>query len=251
MSGHSKWSTIKRKKAKVDAERGKAFTKVIKELTIAARDGGGDAEANPRLRTAMAAAKAVNMPAANIDRAIKKGTGELPGVRYDEYTYEGYGPHGVAIFLEVMSDNKNRTTAEVRHILTKHGGSLGEGGCVAWMFDQKGRITVEKSQISDEEKMMEIAVEAGADDIQGEADDVWEIFTEATELNNVIKGLEAQGVTIGEAELCRIPQNQVELDEKQAEQMLKLMELLEEQDDVTKVWSNFDIPEDVLEKLSA
>lgn len=251
MSGHSKWSTIKRKKAKVDAERGKIFTKVIKELTIAARDGGGDAEANPRLRTAVLAAKAVNMPAANIERAIKKGTGELPGVRYEENTYEGYGPYGVAIFLEVMTDNKNRTTAEVRHLLSKHGGSLGENGCVAWMFDQRGRITVDKPQIPDEEKMMELAVEAGADDIQNEDPDLYEIYTEPTDLNAVIKGLEAQGVTINEAELCRLPKNQVQLNEKQAEQMLKLMDLLEELDDVTKVWSNFDIPEEVMEKLSA
>lgn len=251
MSGHSKWSTIKRKKGKADAERGKIFTKHIKEITIAARDGGGDPNANPRLRTAIDAAKGVNMPASNIERAIKKGTGELPGVSYDEYTYEGYGPHGVAIFLDVLTDNKNRTTAEIRHLLTKHGGSLGENGCVAWMFDQKGRIVVDKSQVPDEEKMMEIGIEAGAEDIQSEASDAYEIFTEATELNNVIKGLDAHGITANEAELYRMPKNQVELDEKQAEHVLKLIDLLEEHDDVVKVWSNFDIPEAVMEKLSA
>jgi YebC/PmpR family DNA-binding regulatory protein len=248
MSGHSKWATIKRKKAKTDAERGKAFTKVIKEITIAARDGGGDPDGNPRLRTAILAAKAVNMPTSNIDRAVKKGTGELPGVRYEEHTYEGYGPAGVAIFLDVLSDNKNRTTAEIRHILTKHGGSLGEAGCVAWMFSQKGLITVDK-EAGTEDRMMELALEAGAEDFKSEAPDAFEIYTAATDLNAVLKSFQSQGIEPMSAELCRLPQNTVELNEKQAEQVLKLMEALEDHDDVTKVWSNFDIPAEILEKM--
>lgn len=248
MSGHSKWATIKRKKGKIDAERGKVFTKLIKEITIAARDGGGDANGNPRLRTAVLAAKASNMPANNIDRAIKKGTGDLPGQRYEEHTYEGYGPNGVAIFIEVLTDNKNRTTSEVRHALAKAGGSLGEGGCVAWMFSQRGFITVDRKALA-EDKMMEIALEIGADDVSTESEDVYEIYTAPTELNNVLKGLEAAGITSQSAELIREAQNTVPLEEGPAERVLKLMDLLEDHDDVQKVWANFDISEEVMEKL--
>ena len=248
MSGHSKWATIKRKKGKHDAERGKIFTKLIKEITIAARDGGGDPMGNPRLRTAVAAGKAANMPAANIERAIKKGTGELPGQRYEEYTYEGYGPHGVAIFLEVLSDNKNRTTSELRHVLSKAGGSMGEGGCVAWMFDQKGLITIDKAQ-APEDKMLDLALEIGAEDVATEDPDVYEVYTAPTDLNMVLKGLEAAGITSQSAELMREAKTTVALDEKGAEQIMKLMDTLEDHDDVQKVWANFDIPAEVMEKL--
>ncbi|MBK8231722.1 MAG: YebC/PmpR family DNA-binding transcriptional regulator [Candidatus Eisenbacteria bacterium] len=248
MSGHSKWATIKRKKGKLDAERGKIFTKLIKEITIAARDGGGDPMGNPRLRTAVAAGKAANMPAANIERAIKKGTGELPGQRYEEYTYEGYGPHGVAIFLEVLSDNKNRTTSELRHVLSKAGGSMGEGGCVAWMFDQKGLITIDKAQ-APEDKMLDLALEIGAEDVATEDPDVYEVYTAPTDLNMVLKGLEAAGITSQSAELMREAKTTVALDEKGAEQIMKLMDTLEDHDDVQKVWANFDIPAEVMEKL--
>jgi len=248
MSGHSKWATIKRKKGKLDAERGKIFTKLIKEITIAARDGGGDVNGNPRLRTAVLAGKAANMPAANIDRAIKKGTGDLPGQRYEEHTYEGYGPHGVAIFMEVLSDNKNRTTSELRHILSKHGGSMGEGGCVAWMFDQKGFITIDRAQAA-EDKLLDLALEIGAEDVSTDDPDVYEVYTAPTDLNMVLKGLEAAGITSQSAELMREAKTTIALDEKGAEQIMKLMELLEEHDDVQKVWANFDIPADVMEKL--
>lgn len=248
MSGHSKWATIKRKKAKTDAERGKTFTKLIKELTIAARDGGGDPEGNPRLRTAVMAAKAANMPAQNIDRAIKKGTGELPGVSYEEVTYEGYGPNAVAVFLDVLTDNKNRTTAELRHLFSKHGGNLGADGSVAWMFARKGQILVPRSSMS-EEQIMEIALEAGADDIKTEDPDNYEIYTEAAALHTVLKAIETKGVKPEAAELVRIPQNSVDLNEREAESVLKLLDLLEDHDDVTKVWSNFEASQEVLEKL--
>ncbi len=254
MSGHSKWATIKRKKGKTDAERGRIFTKLIKDITLAARDGGGDANGNPRLRTAVLAAKGANMPAANIDRAIKKGTGDLPGQRYEEHTYEGYGPNGVAIFLEVMTDNKNRTTSELRHILSKAGGSMGEGGCVAWMFDQKGYITIDRTVLTadklPEDKLLETALELGADDVNTEDPETYEIYTLATELNLVLKGLEAAGITSQSAELIREPTNTIQLEEqKDAEQILKLMETLEDHDDVQKVWMNFDIPAELMEKL--
>ena len=243
MSGHSKWATIKRKKGKLDAERGKIFTKHIKEITIAARDGGGDPDGNPRLRTAILAAKAANMPADNIKRAIMKGTGELPGTTYEEHSYEGYGPHAVALYIEVLTDNKNRTTAEIRHLLTKHGGSLGEGGCVAWMFDQKGLITIEKSKV-------ELVLDVGADDVNSEEPDVYEVYTAPSNFYAVQKALEAAEVAMVSAELSRIPQTTKELTgEKEAEQVLKLMEVLEDHDDVQKVWANFDIPADILEKL--
>lgn len=251
MSGHSKWATIKRKKGKLDAERGKLFTKAIKEITIAARDGGGDPDGNPRLRTAVLAAKAVNMPADNIKRAIMKGTGELPGTTYEEHAYEGYGPHGVALYIRVLTDNKNRTTSELRHLLTKNGGSMGEAGCVAWMFDQKGFITVEKTKI-DEDRLIELALDAGADDISSEEPDVFEVYTPTASFYAVQKALEGAGIPMASAELSRIPQNTVAVTvEKDAEQIMRLMEAIEDHDDVQKVWANFDISQDLLEKLSA
>ncbi len=251
MSGHSKWATIKRKKGKLDAERGKTFTKAIKEITIAARSGGGDPDGNPRLRTAILTAKAVNMPADNIKRAIMKGTGELPGTSYEEHSYEGYGPGGVAIYIQVLTDNKNRTTSELRHLLTKHGGSMGEAGCVAWMFEQKGLITVEKSKV-EEDRLIEVALDAGADDVNSEEPDVYEVYTPTASFYAVQKALEASGIPLVTAELSRIPQNTVAIaGEKEAEQILRLMEMVEDHDDVQKVWANFDIPQELLEKLSA
>ena len=241
MSGHSKWSTIKRKKGKADAERGKIFTKLIKEITQAARQGGGDENANPRLRSAVLAAKAANMPQANIERAVKKGTGELPGVQYEEKTYEGYGPGGVAIIVDALTDNSNRTTGEVRHILTKYNGNLGETGCVGWMFETKGLIVVNTSDC-DEEKLMEIALEAGADDISTE-EDVYEVLTAPEAFETVKNALEEESVAIASAEVTKVPQNTVKVEGKQAEQILKLMDALEDNDDVQQVYSNFDIDE--------
>lgn len=250
MSGHSKWATIKRKKGKTDAERGRTFTKAIKEITIAARDGGGDPVANPRLRTAILTAKSVNMPADNIKRAIQKGTGELPGVHYEEHTYEGYGPGGVALFIEVLTDNKNRTTAEIRHLLGKHGGRMGEGGCVAHMFDRKGFLTVEKGKV-EEDRLIEIALDGGAEDVSSEEPDVFEVYTPPTDFYAVQKALEAAQIPIASAELSRIPQNTTAVGtQKEAEQILRIMEMLEDHDDVQKVWSNFDIPAEILEKLN-
>ena len=248
MSGHSKWSQIKRKKGATDAKRGQVFTKLIKEITIAARFGGGDPEGNPRLRTAIAAAKAENMPKDNIDRAIKKGTGELEGVSYDEFMYEGYGPGGAAILIEVMTDNKNRTTAEIRHIFAKSSGNLGEAGCVAWMFEKKGYIVVEKSA-ADEERLMEVALDAGADDIQ-EDEKEFEVVTDPGAFDAVKAALDKAGIKYVLAEVTMHPQSVVQLEGKNAEQMLRLMEQLEDHDDIQKVYANFDIPEGVMEQLS-
>lgn len=248
MSGHSKWATIKRKKGKADAERGKIFTQHIKEITIAAREGGGDPDGNPRLRTAIAGAKGVNMPSANIERAILKGTGNLPGVTYESFTYEGYGPNGVALYMEVMTDNKNRVVAEVRHTLSKYGGKLGANGCVAWMFDTAGVITVENDK-SDEDTLMEIALEAGAEDISLESG-VFTIKTTPDALDDVRVALEKAGVEMASAEVTMIPQNTVKLEtEKQASSMLRMMDILEENEDIQKVYANFDIDESVMEKL--
>jgi YebC/PmpR family DNA-binding regulatory protein len=250
MSGHSKWATIKRKKGALDAKRGQIFTKAIKEITIAARSGGGDPDGNPRLRTAINAAKAVNMPADNIKRAIQKGTGELPGVSFEEHTYEGYGPGGVALLLEVMTDNKNRTTAELRHLMTKHGGRMGEAGCVAHKFDRKGLITVEKSKV-EEDRLIELVLDAGADDVSSEEPDVFEVYTAPSAFYAVQKALDAAQIPITSAELSRIPQLAVPISsEKEAEQILRIMEVLEDHDDVQKVWSDFDIPAELMEKLS-
>ncbi|MBZ0269138.1 YebC/PmpR family DNA-binding transcriptional regulator [bacterium] len=244
MAGHSKWANIKRRKAVVDAARGKVFTRVAKEIITAARHGGGDPDANARLRTAVAAAKAVNMPNANIEKAIKRGTGEIEGVQYDEITYEGYGPGGVAIFLDVMTDNRNRTVSEIRHALSRHSGSLGENGCVAWMFEQKGSVTIPADGLGEEE-VMELVVEVDAEDFTGDGD-VWQILTAPGELFSVREALEAKSIAVESAELVRIPQNTVKLEGSQAQSMLKLMSLLEELDDVQRISANFDIPDDVL-----
>jgi YebC/PmpR family DNA-binding regulatory protein len=249
MSGHSKWASIKHKKAVVDARRGKTFTKLIRELTSAARMGGGDPDANPRLRTAVTTAKNSNMPSDTIQRAIKKGTGELPGEVYEEVFYEGYGAGGVAILVDVLTDNKNRTVAEIRHLFSKHGGSLGESGCVAWMFGRKGLITLSSSQI-DEDDLLEIVLEAGGDDVKVESD-AYEIVTTPEAFEDVRSALEHKGLTLEVAEVTMLPQNTVPVEGKQAEQVLRLMEALDDQDDVRKAHANFDISEDVMAALAS
>jgi YebC/PmpR family DNA-binding regulatory protein len=249
MSGHSKWSTIKRKKGAIDSKRGKIFTKLIKEITLAARLGGGDLEGNSRLRQAIMAAKEENMPKDNIDRAVKKGTGDQAGAAaYEETTYEGYGPAGVAVIVDVMTDNKNRTVAEIRHILSKHGGNLGENGCVGWMFDKKGSIVFDKKVVS-EDALMEVALDAGAEDVRDQESE-WEVITDPMTFEAVKKAIDQKGWKYLEARVGKIPQNTVKLEAGKAEQMLKLMEKLEDNDDVQNVYANFDIPDDVMEKLS-
>ncbi len=249
MSGHSKWSTIKHKKAAQDAKRGKIFTKLIKEITVAARLGGGDPAANPRLRAAIDSAKAQNMPKNNIERAIKKGTGELEGVSYEEVTYEGYGPGGVAVLVETITDNRQRTVAEVRHIFSKRGGSMGEPGSVAWLFEKKGLIIIEKNKV-DEDTLMDAALDAGAEDIHDSGSE-WEIETRPENLEKVKKSIEDAGIEILSAKVSMIPSNTIEIkDEKQAEQLLNLMNALEENDDVQNVYANFDIPDELLEKVA-
>jgi len=250
MSGHSKWSTIKHKKGKADAERGKVFTRVIKEITIAARSGGGDPAGNPRLRTAILAAKAANMPASNIDRAIKKGTGELEGVNYEEIIYEGYGPSGVAILAETVTDNRNRTTGELRHAFTKYGGNLGEVGCVSWMFETRGVITIPRASV-DEDTLITIALDAGALDVKTEMEEAYEVITAFGDLEKVGKALADKKVAVGSSEVQKIAQNLIHLDEKEGAQLLKLLDALEEQDDVQKVFSNFEMSDEVMAKLSA
>jgi YebC/PmpR family DNA-binding regulatory protein len=232
VSGHSKWSTIKRKKGANDAKRGKIFTKLIKEITVAAKMGGGDPDANPRLRTAILSAKSENMPKDNIERGIKKGTGGLEGVNYEEILYEGYGPGGVAVLVETMTDNKNRTVADVRHFFNKSGGNLGESGCVAWMFDKKGVIIVDKETISEEE-LMDLALEAGAEDVV-EEDATFQVVTAPEDFNEVMENLEKAEV----------------VEEKTARALMKLLDNLEDQDDVQKVHANFDIPDELMEVLS-
>ena len=249
MSGHSKWSTIKRKKGAKDAERGRIFTRLIKEITVAARQGGGDETSNPRLRTAVQAAKTANMPSKNVENAIKKGTGELPGVTYDEVVYEGYGPGGVAIYLETLTDNKNRTVAEIRHLLTKFGGSLGENGSVAWMFDKKGVVSVPVANTTEDDLMM-VVLDAGAEDIEQE-EDMFLVKSGVSEFEAVKAALEENGVEYETAELTMEPQNTVAVEGKQAEQVLKLMDALEEQDDIQNMYSNFDIDDSVIEALNA
>jgi YebC/PmpR family DNA-binding regulatory protein len=248
MSGHSKWHSIKHRKGVVDAKRGKVFSKLIKEITVATRLGGKDPDSNSRLRTAIAAAKAENMPKDNIDRAIKKGTGELGGSNYEEVTYEGYGPGGVAVLVEVLTDNKNRAVAEVRHLFERYGGSLGEAGCVAWMFSQEGLIVFQKDEI-DEEKLFEVALEAGAEDIK-ESDKEFEVITEPSPFERVKTAIENAGLKYVLAEITMVPQKTVNLDGKNAQQMLTLMELLEDNDDVNHVYANFDIPDEVMEAIS-
>ena len=244
MSGHSKWSTIKHKKGAADAKRGKIFTKLIKEITVAARTGGGDIDANPRLRTAVAAAKAENMPKDNIERAIKKGTGELEGVNYEESTYEGYGPGGAAVIVESLTDNKNRAVAEIRHIFSKYGGNLGANGCVAWMFDKKGYFVVEKSVI-DEDSLMEAALDAGAEDVREDGDN-FEVITEPEDFETVKEAVDTAGIKTVAAEVTLLPQNNTSLAGKDAEKMIKLMEMLDDCDDVQKVYTNADIPEEMM-----
>ncbi len=248
MSGHSKWATIKRKKAVTDAKRGKAFTQIIKEITIAARMGGGDPKGNPRLRLAVDKAKGANMPADNIKRAIQKGTGELPGVTYEDAVYEGYGPGGVAIIIESITDNKNRTVSEIRHLLERHNGKFGASNSVAWMFHRKGIIRVAKAGYT-EDALMDIVLEAGAEDMKLE-DDMFEIVTTPESFESVRQTLEAKNVKMEESEIQLIPENTVKVDGKEAESILKLVDALEEHEDVQRVTANFDIDEKVLASLN-
>jgi len=246
MSGHSKWSTIKRKKGAADAKRGVAFTQVSKDITLAAREGGGDYEMNPALRLAIKKAKAVNMPSANIERAINKGIGNLPGVKYENYVYEGYGPGGVAIMMEVMTDNKNRTVPDIRHIMSKNGGNLGESGCVNWMFEKKGTITLNKNGV-DEDIVLEKSLELGADDFTSDNDAI-EITTSPELFGDVSDGLEKEGYEI-EGEVGLSPINSVNVSGADAKQLLQLLEKLEENEDIQKVYSNFDLDESELGSL--
>jgi len=249
MSGHSKWSTIKRKKGAIDAKRGKIFTRLIKEITVAARSGGGDPEGNPRLRAAINTAKTENMPKENIARAIKKGTGEIAGEVYEEILYEGYGPGGVAVLVDCMTDNRNRTVADIRHYFAKSGGNLGEFGCVSWMFDKKGMIQVDKSLMS-EDKLMDLALEAGAEDVVEEETE-YQVLTAPEDFDAVRTALEVAGVKFLESSITRIPKNTVEVtDEKNARSLMKLLENLEDHDDVQNVNANFDIDDDLMEQIS-
>jgi len=248
MSGHSKWSTIKRKKEKNDAQRGRIFTKLVKEITIAAREGGGNVNVNARLRTAVLTSRAENVPQANIDRAIARGTGELEGIMYEELTYEGYGPGGVAVLIEAVTDNKNRTTPEIRHAFSKNGGNIGDTGCVAWMFDQKGLILVTKEG-QDEDEIMMIALDAGAEDIQDDGD-TFDVFTSPSEFESVRSQLIENGIEPLRAEICRIPQSTVAIEGQEAEQLLRLLEVLEEHDDVQNVYANFDMDDKVLDEMN-
>jgi YebC/PmpR family DNA-binding regulatory protein len=248
MSGHSKWASIKHKKGALDAKRGKVFTRIIKELTVAARNGGGDPDSNPRLRTIIAEAKSVNMPAENIKRAVQRGTGELPGVSYEEITYEAYGPGGVAIMIEVLTDNKNRTVGEMRHTLSKNGGNLGEANSVAWMFEKKGYIVVEKSKVpaNDDEKLLSVAIDAGADDVRDDGDN-WEVVTPPELFPTALEAVKQIGIEPAAAEIALLPKNYVKLEGKAAQQMVKLMDVLEEHEDTKKVWTNADIEEKEIE----
>jgi YebC/PmpR family DNA-binding regulatory protein len=248
MSGHSKWATIKRKKGALDAKRGKTFTKWIKEITVAARNGGGDPAGNPRLRTAILGAKGVNMPADNIERAIKKGTGELEGTTYEEVTYEGYGPGGIAILMESLTDNRNRTTGELRHILAKNGGRMAEAGSVQWMFHSKGVLAVPRSAV-DEDTLITLVLDAGAEDVDTNDPETYEITTAPQQFEAVRAALTQKGIATASAEIAKVPQNVISLSEKDAEAALKLMEVLEDHDDVQKVSSNLDISADLLAKL--
>ena len=249
MSGHSKWHSIRHKKGATDIKRGKIFSRINKELMVAARMGGGDPSANPRLRQAIASAKAENMPKDNIERAIKKGTGELEGVNYEEHVYEGYAPGGVALLIEVMTDNKNRAAADIRYVFNKRGGSLGEAGCVAWMFDKKGLIVFEQ-ELVDEDEVLEVALEAGADDVIT-TEDQYEVHTELAAFESVKQAFDDQELQYTMAEITMMPQNTVKVDdEAQAAQVLKLMEAIEDADDVQKVYANFDIPDEILQRIT-
>ncbi len=244
MSGHSKWNTIKRKKAAVDAKRGKVFTRILREVTVAARLGGGDVDGNPRLRSAVQEARANNVPSENVERAIKKGTGELEGANYEEITYEGYGPGGVALLVDVMTDNRNRTVGEVRHVFSKYGGNLGQDGCVGWMFEQRGYFLVEPDM--DEEAFMELALELEVDDVET-GEDGYELYTSVAEYNTVKDALEERGVAVAVAQLAKLPSNQVEPPGEKVSSVLRMVEALEDLDDVQNVWMNAQIDADVLE----
>ena len=249
MSGHSKWSTIKRKKEKTDSARGRVFTRLIKELTVAARHGGGDPEANPRLRTALLAAKASNMPADNIKKAIQRGTGELPGVNYEEVQYEAYGPGGAALLMQVLTDNRNRTVSELRNVLSKNGGNMGEAGCVNWMFHKRGLIEIDAAK-APEDQVLEIALDAGAADMTAEGA-TYSIVTSVDVFEAVKAALEKNKIPVASAEVTMVPQSSVRLDGKEAEQMLRLMDALEEHDDIQHVYANFDIDDAVIERYSS
>jgi len=249
MSGHSKWATIKHKKGALDAKRGKVFTRLIKEITIAARASGGDPEHNPRLRTAIAAAKAENMPADNIKRAVQRGTGELPGANYEEFTLEGYGPGGVAFLVELSTDNRNRTVSEVRHAFGKNGGNLGEAGSVNWMFHKKGDIIVPKSAAK-EDDLMNIVLEAGGEDLKEDGEN-WEILTDPRTYESVVEAVKKAGIEPANAEVAMVPQNYIKLEGPAASQMIRLLEALEDQDDVQHVYSNFDIDQKLLEEVAS
>ncbi len=248
MSGHSKWATIKHKKAATDAKRGAKFTRIIKEITIAARQGGGDADSNPRLRTAVLAAKAENMPADNIKRAIQRGTGELPGVQYEELTLEGYGPGGAAMLLQVTTDNRNRTISELRHLISKGGGNLGEAGSVAWMFQKRGAISIPKEAIG-EDDLMALVLDAGADDLKDDGGS-WEVLTAPEAFDKVLEAVKGKRLEPANAEVAMIPQNYVKVEGKEAEQTVRLLEALEDHEDVQHVWSNFDMDESQLANVS-
>lgn len=247
MSGHSKWATTKHKKMAVDAKRGKIFTKLIKEITLAARIGGGDPDGNPRLRTVIQKAKEANMPADNIKKAIQRGTGELPGISYEEAIFEGYGPGGVAILISIMTDNKNRTVSEIRHLLSKNGGNMGEAGCVSWMFDKKGYILVEGGKV-EEDSLLSLVLEAGAEDMRRDVDH-FEIITSPGDFEPVKKAIENAGIPVALAEVTMVPQNYIDLDDKNAEQVLRLVEAIEDHEDVQNVYANFNVRDEVLEKI--
>ena len=246
MSGHSKWSTIKHKKGKADAKRGQVFTRIIREITVSAREGGGDPDGNARLRAAIAAARAANMPADNIKRAVQRGTGELPGVNYEEITYEGYGPSGVAVMLRVLTDNRNRTTPELRHIFSKHGGNLGEAGCVSWLFSRKGSMLIPRAQSVTEDAMVEMVLEAGAEDLDTDDSEYFRIATAPDDLHRVKEFFEERGLTVEEPQIEMVPTTTTTVEGKAAQQVVRLMNAFDDHDDVQNVWANFDIDEDVL-----
>jgi YebC/PmpR family DNA-binding regulatory protein len=247
MSGHNKWSTIKHKKGKADAKRGKLFTKIIREMTVSAREGGGDPDGNPRLRAAILAARAANMPADNIKRAVQRGTGELPGTSYEEVNYEGYGPGGVAVLVQVLTDNRNRTTPELRHLFGRHGGNLGETGCVSWLFTRKGLLLVPRAEGLDEDGLMEIVLEAGADDLDSSDPEYFRVSTAAEALHRVKDFLEERGVAVEAAQLEMEPSTTLRLEGKEAAQMIRLMDAFDDHDDVQNVWANFDVDDEALD----
>jgi YebC/PmpR family DNA-binding regulatory protein len=249
MSGHSKWATIKHKKGALDAKRGKIFTRLIKEITMAAKSGGGDPEGNPRLRTAIAAAKAENMPADNIKRAVQRGTGELPGATYEEITFEGYGPGGVALLVDVTTDNRNRTVSEIRHMFTKGGGNLGEAGSVAWMFHKKGQIVVPKAAAK-EDDLMNIVLESGGDDLNDDGDN-WEVLTAPNAYEGVLEAIKKANMEVVHSAIGMVPQNYIKLEGPAASQMIRLLEAIEDHDDVQNVYSNFDVDQKQLEEVAS